>query len=124
MIAGNCSEKLTVRKKAIDSAESAWSCDLAHETFGDRGRAFKAGTGAERRDRGPATTEQSAPGRARAFGSHAFDALDQLIERDRPPPGEHLACELLGARARALKRHEQAGLHLCLGTGDLSRANG
>src|SRR5437867_7128432 len=110
MIAGNCSEKLTVRKNAIDSAESVWSCDLAHETFGDRGRAFKAGTGPERRDRGPAAGEQSAPGSARAFGGHAFDALDQLVERDRPTPGKHLPRELLGARARALERHQQARL--------------
>src|SRR5262245_41009367 len=112
MIAGNCSEKLTVRKNAIDSAESVWSCDLAHETFGDRGRAFKTGTGTERRDRGPAAGEQRAPGGARAFGGHAFNALDQLVERNRPAPGEHLARELLGARARAFERHQEASLHL------------
>ena len=37
---------------------------------------------------------------------------------------DHLACQLLGARAGAFKRHQQPGLHLRLGAGDLGLGDG
>src|SRR5262249_28691047 len=112
MIAGPCSEKLTVRKNAIDIASSG---GLAYETFGDRSRAVKAGARTERRDRGPAARNQRTPGGACALNGDAFDARYQLVERDRPTPREHLARELLGACARAFERHQESRLHLRLG---------
>src|SRR5262249_38599925 len=38
-----------------------------------------------------------------------------FIERNGTAPIDHLACQLLRARPRALQRHQQARLHLSLG---------
>src|SRR5262245_34954349 len=75
------------------------SCGPAVKTVGDRGGTFKPGTGTERRDGGPPAGDQGAAGGTGALDGHGFDARDQLIEGNRPAPGEHLASELLRAGA-------------------------
>src|ERR1019366_8505359 len=71
----------------------------AHETFSDRSRAFKSVAGSECGDCRPAAADQRTAGGARAGDRHRIDLGDDLVERDRPAKGQHLARDLAGARA-------------------------
>src|SRR6476646_11007908 len=98
--AGMVSAKLTVRKKAMEISRPGGSGRPADQTFRDCRGAFKAAAGAERGDRRPAAHGERAPGGARAGDRDGVDLGDDLLERNRPAVGQHLARELADACLR------------------------
>ena len=74
----------------------------ADETVGDRGRTFKTAR-TEGGDGRPAARNQGAAGGASTLDRHSFDLANELVERNRATPVEHLARKLLGARTSSFR---------------------
>ncbi len=58
------------------------------------------------------------------FDADGVDPGHQLFHRQRTPIGQHVTRQLFGAGAAAFQRHQQPGLHLRLGAGDLGFGQG
>ncbi len=119
----------STNKLARDDDSKKCHCGLssrrsAYQTVGDRRRTFKSGARAERGHRRPAASDQGAPGSARAFDRDGLDASNQFVDRYRTAPCHHLPRQLLGTRAGALQRHQQAGFHLRLRARHLGLVDG
>src|SRR5262245_14873971 len=108
----------SVRRRRSDSRSSA------DETVGDRGGTFKPAAGAEGGYRRPSARNQGAAGGAGTLDRYSFDLTNELVERNRAAPMEHLARKLLGARTRAFERHQQPGFHLRLCARDFRLIDG
>src|SRR5262245_15645156 len=78
----------------------------ADETVGDRGGTFKPAAGTEGGDGRPSARNQGAAGRASTLYRYSFDLPNELVERNRTAPMEHLTRKLLGAPTRAFQRHQ------------------
>src|SRR5262245_44595426 len=89
-----------VRRRRSDSRSPA------DETVGDRGGTFKPAAGTEGGDGRPSARNQGAAGRASTLYRYSFDLPNELVERNRTAPMEHLTRKLLGARTRAFERHQ------------------